>query len=539
MNSQIKTLTTLCFVSLLLCMSNQLTLHAQETNFKWPDAKRAAISLSFDDARTSHPLVGKDLFRRLNAKVTYYVVPSGMQAYVEEWKEIVADGHEIGNHTVYHPCTGNFPWARNRALENYTLTSMKNELLSANQLIKEMLGVVPVSFAYTCGNTFVGRGRDTRSYVPLIADLFENGRGWLNEASNDPEFADLALLQGIEMDGKDFETEIKPMVDAAINNGTWLLLAGHEIGPDGFQTTRIKMLEELVAYVESRKDEIWLAPVGTVAAHMIDQRETQAAAFKSALSFCATFDNGYQADFSNGSGSLMSAPSYGELDYKIKGLVTPEVEIAPQQGKIGDALEFKRKGQSVVFYEGLNNVDYHSSNWNGTVSLWLSLNPETDLAPGFTDPIQITDSGYDDAAIWVDFSDKNPREFRMGIFGDVDAWNPYKLKPDDNPAFKDRLIVAEENSFQRDRWTHVAISYSHLNSKSGYATLYINGNKQGSRKITEPLSWEAEKAKIFLGLNFVGLIDEVSIFNRALTEGEIHSLYQLPGGLTSILAQEE
>lgn len=536
MKQRIFFLTKVSVLALLINFGNQSELQSQESNFEWPEGKKAAISLSFDDARESHPLIGKDLFRRLNAKVTYYVVPSGMEPYLDEWKEIVADGHEIGNHTVYHPCTGNFPWARNRALENYTLSSMKNELLSANQQIMEMLDVAPISFAYTCGNTFVGRGRDTKSYVPLIAELFENGRGWLNEASNDPEFADLSLLQGIEMDGKDFE-DIKPLVDAAINSGTWLLLAGHEIGPDGFQTTRVNMLEDLVGYVESRKDEIWLATVGDVASHLISQREQQAQDFKSAMTFCATFDNGYEADYSKGNSSLMSAPGYGKLDFKIEGVVTPEIGILSQQGKIGDALEFKRKSKSVIFYEAKDNIDYHTSDWDGTVSFWLSLSPGSDLAPGFTDPIQITDQSYDDAAIWVDFSDKNPRDFRMGIFGDVNIWNPDKLKPDNNPAFIDRLVLAEENSFQRGSWTHVAISFSNLNSAAGHASLYINGKKQGSKKITEPLTWEEDKSKIFLGLNFVGLIDEVSIFNRAFDDSEINSLYQLPDGLRSILAE--
>ena len=95
-----------------------------------------------------------------------------MEARLEGWKEIVKDGHEIGNHTLYHPCTGNFPWAREKALENYSLASMRSELISANEQIHEMLGVVPRSFAYSCGQTFVGRGANTQSYVPLIDELF-------------------------------------------------------------------------------------------------------------------------------------------------------------------------------------------------------------------------------------------------------------------------------------------------------------------------------------------------------------------------------
>ena len=32
-----------------------------------------------------------------------------------------------------------------------------------------------------------------------------------------------------------------------------------------------------------------------------------------------------------------------------------------------------------------------------------------------------------------------------------------------------------------------------------------------------------------LGLNYVGLFDELTIFNRALTDGEVRELYALPG----------
>nr|MBX2875780.1 polysaccharide deacetylase family protein [Saprospiraceae bacterium] len=404
-----------------------ITLSAQSPSFTWPEGKRAALSLSFDDARVSHPEVGQALFEKLDAKVTFYVVPSGMQNHLEGWKKIVADGHEIGNHTIYHPCTGNFPWARDKALENYTLTSMRQELLAANQQIKEMLGVMPLSFAYTCGNTFVGRGRHTQSYAPLVAELFESGRGWLNEASNDPSFADFALLQGIEMDGKDFEKDIKPLVDAAVENGSWLLLAGHEIGDGGRQTTLVPMLEKLVAYVQRPESGIWLAPVGTVGAYVKEQRAKRNRPLREALSFCSTFDHGFGADFARGDARIYGAPAYDQVDLATPFMIPEEVGLATDRGRFGNALEFKRKGKSVIFYPSEGNIAYNKTNWSGTISLWLSLNPEMDLAPGYTDPIQITDVGYDDAALWVDFSNKNPREFRMGVYGDVKVWNPDKL----------------------------------------------------------------------------------------------------------------
>jgi peptidoglycan/xylan/chitin deacetylase (PgdA/CDA1 family) len=96
---------------------------------------------------------------------------------VDKWKNAANNGHEVGNHSVLHPCTGNFNWSKDKALENYTLNKMMTELDSANRLIKERLGVHPVSFAYPCGQTFIGRGINVQSYVPLIAFLFESGRG--------------------------------------------------------------------------------------------------------------------------------------------------------------------------------------------------------------------------------------------------------------------------------------------------------------------------------------------------------------------------
>lgn len=518
----------------LFCSIFSSSLFAQ-SSFPWPSGKRAALSLTFDDARLSHPDVGQALFKELDAQVTFYVVPSGMEDRVEGWKKIVADGHEIGNHTVFHPCTGNFPWSRDKALENYNLATMRQELLTANQEINEMLGVSPVSFAYTCGNTFVGRGVNTRSYAPLVAELFESGRGWLNEAANDPSFVDMALVQGIEMDGKDFDRDIKPLVDAAVESGAWLVLAGHEIGEGGRQTTQVEMLKKLVAYVQRPGSGIWMAPVGPVAAYVNEKRAAQAENLAKSLTFCSTFDEGFEADFAKGDARMFGAPAYGERDVITANMIPEEVAIASQKGRFGDALEFKRKGKPVVFYQSEHNFPYSESGCAGTISLWLSLDPETDLAPGYTDPIKITDVGYNDAAFWVDFSDKNPRTFRMGVYGDLDVWNPKNTGPDENAAFEDRLLTATDRPFSRGRWTHVVMSFSGLNGEGGMASFYINGKAQGSRKISEPFTWELEKSRIFLGLNYIGLMDEVAIFDRALSASEVQTLYNLAEGAKMLL----
>ena len=512
-------------------------LHAQvpANGFEWPEGKKAALSLSFDDARLSNVDVGIPLFRKHDVQVTFYVVPNGMQNRIAEWKQAVADGHEIGNHTLVHPCSGNFPWAKDKALENYTLAGMRNELTAASQQIEDILGIKPSTFAYSCGQTFVGRGRNTRSYVPIIAELFQAGRGWLDEASNDPMFADLAQLQGVEMDGKEFTTEIKPMIDEAIESGRWLLLAGHEIGEGGFQTTRVDMLEQLIAYAKHPDNGIWLAPVSTIAAYVREHREKRYQELKEALTLCSTFDHGIDADLSLGNSQLYTAPTYRQLDEARPGLHSNAITIAENMGLFGHALHFKRKEKPSIFYPAANNFTYSESDWNGSISLWLQVDPEKELAPGYTDPIQITDSGYNDAAFWVDFSDENPRSFRMGVYGDLKVWNPDNIGPDEFPGFQKRLLPATDRPFRSNVWTHVTVTFSGINSGKGTADFYINGRHQGSREITEPFTWELDKSKIFLGLNYVGKLDEVALFNRALSASEVRLLYELPEGLNTFL----
>ena len=240
-------------------------------SFSWPEGKQAALSLSFDDARPSQVDGGIALLGRYGAKVTFYVVPSRVEERLPGWKAAVESGHEIANHSLHHPCTGNFPWARDNALESYTVEKMRDELKNANRRLEGLLGVKPRLFAYPCGQTFVGRGRQTRSYVPVVAELFTSGRTWLDETGNDPAFCDLAQLACIEMDGKDFP-EIKALLDHAAETGQWLILGGHEIGPAGRQTTRSEMLEELIEYAQNPANRLWMAPVGTVTRYVLEER---------------------------------------------------------------------------------------------------------------------------------------------------------------------------------------------------------------------------------------------------------------------------
>ena len=255
----------------LFLTTSLLTLSAlaQPTSppFSWPDGYQMALSLTFDDARPSQPNGGVDILNKYDAKATFYVVPASVKPHLEGWKRIVDAGHEIGNHSINHPCTGNFDWSKDSPLEEYSIEQMEAELMEASRQIEDLLGVTPTSYAYPCGETTIGRGHNARSVIPLIARLFQTGRGWLDETANDPTYFDRAQLRGTPMDAKDFD-EILEVINQAKSQGYWLVLAGHEIGEEGSLTTRATMLEELLSYLRDSAPDIWLAPVGEIATYV-------------------------------------------------------------------------------------------------------------------------------------------------------------------------------------------------------------------------------------------------------------------------------
>jgi len=243
---------------------------------RWPEGKRGGLSLSFDDARPSQVDNGVPLLNRYQVRATFFVSPDRMEDRLDAWKRAVATGHEIGNHSLVHPCTGNFPFARQKALENYTLDQMQAELKEANRQVQELLGVTPTSFAYPCGQAFVGRGADLKSYVPLVSQMFKVGRGWLGEGPNDPVFCDMAQILGMPSDDADF-SQIKPLIEQAMKNGQWLVFAGHDIKESGpRQVTRLKMLEELCRYASDPRNGVWIDTIDKIASYVLGQRARNA-----------------------------------------------------------------------------------------------------------------------------------------------------------------------------------------------------------------------------------------------------------------------
>lgn len=242
-----------------------------ETTCPWPYGARGALSVTFDDARASQLEAGLPILDRHGARATFYVGIPQVEARLDEWRAAQANGHEIGSHSLRHPCSGNFGFSRATPLEEWDLETITADLLAAHDRLEQWFGAPPRTFAYPCGQKFVGSGEQVVSYVPLVARLYQAGRGFRDEAANDPWRCDLAQLFGFEGDGLTPERAVA-LAQQAVSTGAWLVLACHDVGDHPTQAITCSALDALCAHCADAANDIWMATVAEVAEVVVRNR---------------------------------------------------------------------------------------------------------------------------------------------------------------------------------------------------------------------------------------------------------------------------
>jgi sialate O-acetylesterase len=91
---------SLVFIALLL----SLISHSQ-SNQPWR-GKKCAVVITYDDALDQHLDNAIPVLDSLGLKATFYLTAfsNSMQKRLNDWKNLATKGHELGNHTLYHPC---------------------------------------------------------------------------------------------------------------------------------------------------------------------------------------------------------------------------------------------------------------------------------------------------------------------------------------------------------------------------------------------------------------------------------------------------
>jgi len=237
------------------------------TALPWPAGCQGAVSLTFDDGTPSQLRLAAPLLHKYSLQATFYVNPrDNYQEQLQPWRALALTGHEIGNHTVRHPCSKNFAFIsqdKGRALEEMTLDDIEADIAQAGERLSSVIPEqTATSFAYPCYQPFVGRGATRQSYVPVVARYCVAGRG-LGEQPNDPRYCDLHYLWSTPCE-RMTGAALVGCAERAVAQGRWVILTFHGVN-DGHLHVAHGDLEELCAFLARSRERIWTAPVATVA----------------------------------------------------------------------------------------------------------------------------------------------------------------------------------------------------------------------------------------------------------------------------------
>lgn len=235
----------------------------------WPGTVQAALSLTFDDARITQIGLGIPILNEYDLKGTFYLSPEATEERLADWKAAAASGHEMGNHTMTHPCSGSFDFIRERGnpLEDYDLEEMARDIDDASEWIEDRFGRRPTSFAYPCGQTFIGRGSRNQSYVPLVAERFLAGRMFASECTINPRWVDRAQSWSLDIDRLEPDQMVQKLEDG-YQAGHWILLTGHDIAADHPQGIPPVTLNAICQWARKKESTLWVDTVSAIASHI-------------------------------------------------------------------------------------------------------------------------------------------------------------------------------------------------------------------------------------------------------------------------------
>ena len=107
--------------------------------------KKCAVVLTYDDAINEHLDNAAPLLDSLGLKATFYITgfSTSMQSRLPDWRNLATRGHELGNHTLYHPCVGGKgrEWVKPEYdMNTYTVQRMVDETRMNNVFLQALDG---------------------------------------------------------------------------------------------------------------------------------------------------------------------------------------------------------------------------------------------------------------------------------------------------------------------------------------------------------------------------------------------------------------
>jgi peptidoglycan/xylan/chitin deacetylase (PgdA/CDA1 family) len=231
--------------------------------FGWPGGAKAAVSLTYDDGLNSQIANAVPALKAAGFKATFFLTKDNIGASLGDWIGVARAGHEIGNHTISHPC----------GLQAYSPTSFaRDELIPMQQWLDLNFGRSGKRlYAYPCSVTDLGPGRPNAQLVRYEALLrsigFRAARDCDGDSPNSVAHA-LAHPYRLRAAAVTYETDDPAVavdyVRQAMSAGAWAILVFHEVLParggdgDASIRTHAAILDWL------RGQPVWCAPMGQV-----------------------------------------------------------------------------------------------------------------------------------------------------------------------------------------------------------------------------------------------------------------------------------
>ncbi|HTL08007.1 MAG TPA: polysaccharide deacetylase family protein [Chitinophagaceae bacterium] len=250
--------------ALILSMLNILPSTAQDT--PW-NHKKAAVVLTYDDAIDQHLDNAVPLLDSLQLKASFYITgySSSVRNRMEAWRSLAARGHELGNHTLYHPCVGGKgrEWVRDDYdMNHYTVRRMVDETRMNNLFLQALDGKTSRTFAFTCGDMKVSDG----AFIDSLKNDFVAARA-VREQMHTIDQVDLYNVDCYAVSGQTAE-QMMAWVDQAVASKSLLVILFHGVGGGNALNVLLPEHRKFLQYLKKREADIWVAPLLTVASYV-------------------------------------------------------------------------------------------------------------------------------------------------------------------------------------------------------------------------------------------------------------------------------
>lgn len=235
------------------------TVDAGDEPFRWPDGARAAVNLAYDDALASQLEHVIPALNRHGFRGSFYVPASAplLLERLDEWRAAAEQGHELGNHSLFHHCDKQRPgrdWVEpHRDLSQLPVAAFSEQIALANDFLHLIDGRRERTFTPPCGDTTVG----DRDYLGPVKPLFVGAKG-LGASGVTPSMAELdphAVPVAVPTDVSG--EQLIAVVEEAARKGTMANFTFHGVGGDYLSVSR-EAHDALLAHLAAHPDRYWV-----------------------------------------------------------------------------------------------------------------------------------------------------------------------------------------------------------------------------------------------------------------------------------------